>query len=105
MDGFDSIDNCLVLMSTNYIDKIPTTIKDRPSRVKYSIEVDGIQDEKLITHFLKQSFDKIDMKVDFEKEVSKMKGWTIDELKQWVLDKVMDIEPEEKVNNKMGFSK
>ena len=40
-----------------------------------------------------------------EKEVSKMKGWTIDELKQWVLDKVMDIEPEEKVNNKMGFSK
>ena len=105
LDGFDSIDNCLVLMSTNYIDKIPTTIKDRPSRVKYSIEVDGIQDEKLITQFLKQSFDKIDMKVDFEKEVSKMKGWTIDELKQWVLDKVMDIEPETKQGKKLGFGK
>jgi len=34
-----------------------------------------------------------------------MKGWTIDELKQWVLDKVMDIEPEQKENKKLGFGK
>jgi SpoVK/Ycf46/Vps4 family AAA+-type ATPase len=105
LDGFDCIDNCLVLMSTNYIDKIPETIKNRPSRIKYAIEVEGIQDEKLITQFLKQSFDKINMKVDFEKEVSKMKGWTIDELKQWVLDKVMDIEPEQKESKRLGFGK
>jgi hypothetical protein len=32
-----------------------------------------------------------------------MKGWTIDELKQWVLDKVMDIEPEEKEKKRLGF--
>jgi ATP-dependent 26S proteasome regulatory subunit len=103
LDGTDSIDNCLFFMTTNYIDKVPETIKDRPSRIKYKIEVTGIQDEKLIKQFLKQSFDKIDMKVDFEKEVSKMKGWTIDELKQWVLDKVMDIEPEEKEKKRLGF--
>jgi len=105
LDGTESIDNCLFFMTTNYIDKVPETIKDRPSRVKYKIEVTGIQDERLIIQFLKQSFDKINMKVDFEKEVSKMKGWTIDELKQWVLDKVMDIEPEGKVNKKLGFGK
>lgn len=40
-DGFNSIDNCLFMMATNYIDKIPDTIKNRPSRVKYSIEVSG----------------------------------------------------------------
>ena len=105
LDGFDSIDNCIILMATNYIDKIPETIKDRPSRVKYTIEVEGIQDEEVISNFLKESFEKVNMEFNLEKEVSKMKGWTIDDLKQWVLDKVMDIEPEEKVNNKMGFSK
>lgn len=105
LDGTESIDNSLFFMTTNYIDKVPETIKDRPSRVKYKIEVSGIQDEKLISQFLKQSFDKVDMKIDFDKEVSKMKGWTIDELKQWVLDKVMDIEPEEKDNKKLGFGK
>jgi len=96
LDGTDSIDNCFFMMTTNYINKIPETIKDRPSRIKYKIEVEGIQDERLIEQFLKQSFAKIDMKVDFKKEVSKMKGYTIDELKQFVLDRVMDIESEGK---------
>ena len=105
LDGTNSIDNCLFFMTTNYLDRIPETIKNRPSRVKYSIEVEGIQDEKLIKQFLKQSFDKVEMVVDYEKEVSKMKGWTIDELKQWVLDKIMDLEPAEKQTKKLGFGK
>lgn len=106
LDGTNSIDNCLFFMTTNYIDRVPETIKYRPSRVKYKIEVTGIQDEKLISEFLKKkSFHKINMSVDFDKEVVKMKGWTIDELKQWVLDKVMDIEPEQRESNKLGFAK
>lgn len=103
LDGSDSIDNCLFMLTTNYIDKIPKTIKDRPSRIKYSIEVEGIQSEILIEKFLKQSFDKVGLEVDFKNDISKMKGWTIDELKQWVLDKVMDIEPESKNGKKLGF--
>ena len=103
LDGSNSIDNCLFMLTTNYIDKVPKTIKDRPSRVKYCIEVEGIQDELLIAKFLKQSFDKINMDVDFSKDISKMKGWTIDELKQYVLDKVMDLEPEGKGKKKLGF--
>lgn len=103
LDGTDSIDNCMFFMTTNYIDKIPETIKDRPSRIKYKIEVQGIQDEKIITQFLKISFEKVGLEIDFKNDVSKMKGWTIDELKQWVLDKIMDIEPEEKGKKKLGF--
>jgi ATP-dependent 26S proteasome regulatory subunit len=103
LDGTDSIDNSLFMLTTNYIDKIPETIKNRPSRIKYVIEVEGIQDTNIITRFLEQSFAKIDIQVDFSNEVNKMKGWTIDELKQWILDKVMDIEPEEKEKKRLGF--
>lgn len=105
LDGFCSIDNCITLMSTNYIDKIPEAIKDRPSRIKYSIEVAGIQDEKIILDFLKESLDKVGIKLDLQKEVGKMKGWTIDDLKQWVLDKVMSIDSENKQGKKIGFGK
>lgn len=103
LDGSDSIDNCLFLLTTNYINKIPKTIKERPSRIKYSIEVKGIEDELLIEKFLKQSFEKVNMEIDFNKDIFKMKGYTIDELKQYVLDKVMDLEPEENNKNKLGF--
>jgi SpoVK/Ycf46/Vps4 family AAA+-type ATPase len=103
LDGTDSIDNSLFFMTTNYINKIPKTIKERPSRVKYSIEVKGLEDENLITRFLNQSLEKVDMKYDFSSEISKMKGWTIDELKQWVLDKVMDIEPNNETPSRVGF--
>lgn len=103
LDGTESIDNCLFFMTTNYINKIPETIANRPSRIKYKIEVEGIQDEKLISLFLKNSFDKLDMIVDFEKDVPKIKGQTIDELKQWVLDKIMDIEHIDTQTKKLGF--
>lgn len=104
LDGFDSIDNCLFMMATNYIDKVPETIKNRPSRVKYCIEVNGLEDEKVIGKFLKDSFDKVELDYDFSKEVKDMKGQTLDELKTYVLDRIMDIEPS--VNekpNKVGF--
>jgi SpoVK/Ycf46/Vps4 family AAA+-type ATPase len=103
LDGSDSIDNCLFMLTTNYIDKVPKTIKDRPSRIKYAIEVHGIQDEVLIEKFLTDSFKKIDVQIDFKKDISKMKGYTIDQLKQFVLDKVMDLQPEDVNKNKLGF--
>lgn len=105
LDGFDSIDNSLILLASNYIDKIPDTIKNRPSRIKYVIEVEGIQEENIIRDFLKQAFKKLELDVEYESEISKMKGFTIDELKQWVLDKIMDIEPETKKVGKLGFGK
>jgi hypothetical protein len=103
MDGFSSIDNSLFMMATNYIDKVPKTIKDRKSRVKYSIEVKGIEDEEMIRKFLTNSFELISMKVDFEGDIKKLKNKTLDELKQYVLDKVMDIDPDMSSPTSLGF--
>lgn len=103
-DGFDSIDNCFFMLATNYIDKIPETIKNRPSRVKYCIEVTGIECEKKINNFLKDSFNKVDLVVDFEKDISGLKGSTLDELKQYVLDKIMNISNESNKIKKIGFN-
>lgn len=39
LDGEKSIDNVLTLFCTNYIEDIPASIKDRPSRIKHCKEV------------------------------------------------------------------
>ena len=103
LDGIDSIDNCIVLMATNYIDKIPDTIKNRPSRLKYIIEVEGIQEEFIIEDFLKESFNKIEVDFDYKKDLVKLKGSTLDELKEYVLNVIMNIEEESKKPKKLGF--
>jgi SpoVK/Ycf46/Vps4 family AAA+-type ATPase len=103
MDGFSSIDNCLFMMATNYIDKIPKTIKDRKSRVKYSIEVKGIEDIEIIRKFLDDSFKKVEMKINFDEDIEKLKGKTLDDIKQYVLDKIMDIEPNIEYSSSIGF--
>jgi len=105
LDGFESIDNCLFMMATNYIERIPKTIKDRPSRIKYWIEVEGIQDEKVIAKFLKDSFDKVNIDHDISLDVRHMKGNTLDELKQYILDVIMKIEPSKNNTKTLGFGK
>lgn len=105
-DGSKSIDNIMFLMATNYIDKIPSTIKDRPSRVKYSIEISGIQDANKIKTFLIENLKKIDIVHEFsDLEINELKGSTIDELKQWLLDKIMNIKDSKITIKKIGFSK
>jgi len=106
MDGFDSIDNCFFMLTTNYIDKIPKTIKDRPSRIKYCIELEGIQEEKLIEKFLKSSFEKINKEYDFYEDIKQLKGSTTDDLKQYVIDKILNIENvKNKTKTTVGFKK
>lgn len=108
MDGHLSIDNCMFLAATNYIDNIPKTIVDRPSRFKHSIEVEGIQDENMIFDFLNSNLSKLSDNVD-EKELKRLAkesiGKTVDEIKEIILDKVMEIETEKKSKNKIGFTK
>lgn len=106
MDGQLSIDNCVFMAATNYIDKIPKTILERPSRFKYSFEVTGLKDVKLIEKFLRDSFIKMGEIVD-EKELTamsaKLKDKTIDELKEVVLDRMMKLENVKTVKRKIGF--
>ena len=56
-----------------------------------------------IEKFLKDSFTKIGMDVDFSKELKSLKGSTLDELKNYVLDRIMNIEPETRKITKLGF--
>lgn len=104
-DGFDSIDNCFFMLATNYIDKIPNSIKHRPSRVKYCLEVTGVESEEKIYNFLADSFQKVGLDVDFAGEVKDLKGSTLDELKQFVLDKIMNISNENNREKRIGFNK
>lgn len=105
LDGIDAIDNCMVLMATNYLDKIPETIRNRPSRIKYIIEVEGIQDLNIVENFLKQSFDKIQMTYNYEKDLDSLKGKTMDELKEYILNAIMSIEDKNMPVKTIGFKK
>lgn len=104
MDGELSIDNCFFMAATNYFEKIPVTIKERPSRFKYCIEVNGIQEEELIIKFLNDGFEKLKLDVDFKKDLKELKGKTIDELKEYILDKANNIKGTKEKIRTAGFN-
>ena len=52
LDGTKAIDRSVLLCSTNYIDKIPDTIKDRPSRFKYVIDISSIKEPDIVFSIL-----------------------------------------------------
>jgi len=102
-DGNMSIDNVIFIASTNYLDRIPDALKNRPSRFKYVIDVEGIQSKdsvcKIITPFLLDLFDENEINV-FSDE---LKGKTLDQIKQFCLDKLMDLETYTCSRKKIGF--
>ena len=104
LDGNNSIDNCIFLASTNYLEQIPEAIKNRPSRFKYVIEITEIEDfeivKKIINNMVGEMFseDEID---SFSKE---MTGQTVDFIKQFCLDKIMNIK-NYKSKKGIGFSR
>jgi len=86
LDGTDSLNDCVFLMSTNYIDNIPNTIKNRPSRFKYVLNIDGIEEESVIYEIMKHMNDSLDENVRLGDEsirsyVNDLKGSTLDEIK------------------------
>jgi predicted AAA+ superfamily ATPase len=100
MDGQYSIDNCLFLMSTNYIDNIPATIKDRPSRCKYKIKIEGVYD----LDFIKSIIEKLELSdSEIEKYANELKGKTIDEIKEFCIDRILNLKEFKSNSNKIGF--
>lgn len=94
LDSATSSNNCLFLFTTNYFDEIPETIKDRPSRIKYVMEIVGYGNEEDIYNVMKELNDDLDDHVklevvDIKKVVPKMKGKTIDEIKNTFVDLVL----------------
>lgn len=111
LDGNKSIDNMLFLAATNYIEKVPETLRKRPSRFKIVKEVKGIKDKKT----MKEVFDSISSKIsphlftdeEIKDIIAKTNDITIDEIKHICLDKatstyVTPVTKKESVGFKFG---
>jgi len=104
LDGNLSIDNCIVFGTTNYISMIPDAIKNRPSRFKYCIKIEGIQSEDDVYKILYAMINKLHSEneiIEFSKE---LKGKTLDTIKQFAIDKIMNIDSYNiSKDKKLGF--
>lgn len=91
IDGNSSISNCIFFASTNYIDKIPKAIKDRPSRFKYSINVGGVENIESILEIITPILDGVASDEDIQMFANDLQGKTLDDIKQFCFDKIMSI--------------
>lgn len=86
LDGVNSIDNCIIIGCTNYIEKIPDRIKKRPSRIKYLFEIKAFPIE-VYKQFIVEKIPTIGKemlnKIAF---LSEEQGLTLDELKHLLID-------------------
>lgn len=92
LDGNLSIDNCMVMASTNNIDSIPAALKNRPSRFKYVLNIEGIQSESDIVILLQNMISDLFTENEIKKFAKDLKGNTLDFIKQFAIDKIMDLE-------------
>lgn len=104
LDGNNSIDNCIILGATNYIDTIPKAIKDRPSRFKYVLNIEGIHSEEEILEILSPMISNICSKDEIKEYAYMLKGETLDSIKQFAMDKIMCLQSYSKNKKTMGFS-
>jgi SpoVK/Ycf46/Vps4 family AAA+-type ATPase len=104
LDGNNSIDNCIILGATNYIDTIPNAIKDRPSRFKYVLNIEGIHSEEEILDILTPMISDICEKAEIKEYAYMLKGETLDSIKQFAMDKIMCLQSYSKNKKSMGFS-
>lgn len=105
-DGEDSINNCLFLAATNHINKIPKEFTDRKSRFRYSIEVNKINDINSIYEILHFMLNKTHKESDIKTFSKSLKDHSLDDIKQFAIDKIMNMETSYKQSKKiLGFIK
>lgn len=102
-DGNESIDNCIILATTNYIDKIPDAIKKRPSRFKYCLEIKGITTESEVYDILLPMIGDIYSPTDIVDFSRDLVGETLDTIKQFGIDKIMAIDSYSNRKQAIGF--
>ena len=103
-DGNNAIDNCIVFGATNYIDKIPAAIKNRPSRFKYVLNIEGVDSEEEIIDILTPMIGNMFKKNEIKDFAFAMKGETLDTIKQFGMDKIMCLDSYNSKNKTIGFS-
>ena len=103
LDGNLSLDNCFFIGVTNYIDSIPDAIKNRPSRFKYCIEIEGIQSIDIIEQLITKMIGDM-LKTEEIKELAlSLKGETLDTIKHQCLNMLMEVKQEKKIKKEIGF--
>jgi ATP-dependent Lon protease len=103
LDGNLSISNCVFFASTNYIDRIPDAIKNRESRFKFVINIEGIQNKSDVFCIVSKMLEVICNEEEINKYSEELCGKTLDEIKQFCLDKIMSLPVYQKKKNKLGF--
>lgn len=103
LDGSSSTNNTIFLAMTNYIERIPDSIKNRPSRFKYQIEIEGIQSNIEIKSIMMKMIGDILPEETIGKYAVDLQGQTLDSIKQFCLDKIMDITTYSGSKSKIGF--
>ena len=83
LDGISQINNIVYLATTNYIDKIPERIRNRPSRFADVVEV-GYPNGATRKKFFESKIRKED-KVNIAKWVEETEGLSIDHLKDLII--------------------
>lgn len=110
LDGNNSINNSLFLAATNYIEKVPDTLKKRPSRFKVVLDIKGITDKTTMANTIRNISERIQpglfTEKEIEEEVKKLEDVTLDEIKQLCLDKLTNnYLPPIVVRKSIGFGK
>ena len=91
-DGNNAIDNLVIFGSTNYIERIPDAIKNRPSRFKYVLNIEGIQSEEEIYVILEHMIGDLFNEEELKEFSFGLKGKSLDFIKQFGVDKIMSLE-------------
>lgn len=108
LDGVDSINNMLFLAATNYIEKVPKTLSERPSRFKIVQELKGITNKTLMTNILTDISNRLDPCLFTDGEISdkvkELESCTMDQLKHICLDKLTNTFIPKRYSN-IGFNK
>jgi replication-associated recombination protein RarA len=109
LDGNRSLDNTIIFGATNYIDRVPNTFKERPSRFRLTFQMEAIDDEVIVKGIINGIISKSKSSLMTEKEVSelahKVMPCTIDEIKTAILDRIMNISLDMPETKTVGFSK
>jgi SpoVK/Ycf46/Vps4 family AAA+-type ATPase len=83
LDGTDQVDNVFYIATTNYIEDVPSRIRNRPSRFAEVLEI-GPPDKELRRAFLSAKVHEED-NIDMDEWVEKTEGLTIDHLKDLII--------------------
>lgn len=88
LDGVEHIDNIVYLATTNYLDKFPPNIINRPSRFDRKLEV-KFPSGRARAVYLRSLLSRSDAKIDFDRWVTDTDGFSVAHLKELFVSVVL----------------